>query len=224
MMVAVMALAGAQEQQTQQQETQQQETQQQQTQQTEQQGQPMRAMNIDEAFVMAAAHNDMYEIMASDVAAERTTNDAISNFAERMIIDHTTNSARLMELASEMGMNMEMMGQMGMGEMDQMMMEHMMALPAMHQLKLAQLSNLQGEEFDRAYVKQQVIGHMAAISLYQIEAQSGQDEQLRMFATQALPVLQAHLAAAMDLMQQMGMNMDDMMMDDMMNDQGGGSN
>lgn len=192
--------------------------QQQQTQQN-QQGQQMPAMNVDEAFIMAAAHGDMYEIMASDLATERTTNEQVRSFAQQLVIDHTTNSERLMELASETGMNMEMMGQMGMGDMSQMTMEHMMALPAMYQVKLAQLSNLQGEEFDRAYVKQQVIAHMMGISLYQIEAQLGQNEQLRAFATQALPILQGHLATAQDLMQQMGMSMEDMM-----RDQGGGSN
>ncbi len=58
----------------------------------------------------------------------------------------------------------------------------------------------EGRAFDTAYVA--LAGpraHEAAIRLYEAEARNGRDPQLRAFAANTLPMLNAHLAAARQL-------------------------
>jgi putative membrane protein len=55
------------------------------------------------------------------------------------------------------------------------------------------LSKLSGVEFDSAYVKSMVMDHEEDVKDFGKEAQSGTDEKFQSFASQTLPVLQAHL-------------------------------
>jgi predicted outer membrane protein len=259
LLVITMLLTLGLAQQTQGTQQQTQETQQQQGEQGQQgqQDQAQQDMATDELFVMAAAHNDMYEIASSQLANQVSTNEDIQAFAQRMVEDHTNSSERLRDLAEQAGIPMSM-GQTGSeqtgtegttegteGEQagteqteqeqteqeqteqeqtEQAGTEQMntqaptMPDPA-HQLKLIQLMSLQGEAFDRAYVMQQVVAHQAAINLFEIQAELGQEEELRNFANESLPILREHLAMALDLMAQLGMSLEDIP-----SGQGGGSN
>jgi predicted outer membrane protein len=62
------------------------------------------------------------------------------------------------------------------------------------QLKIAALSKLQGAQFDRAYVTEQIAGHEEAIRAFRFAANNAQDQQVKAFAAQTLPTLQGHYA------------------------------
>ena len=55
------------------------------------------------------------------------------------------------------------------------------------------LEGLSGPMFDRQYLEEQISEHRAAVALFGAESERGQDPDLRSFAAQYLPTLQAHL-------------------------------
>ncbi len=56
-----------------------------------------------------------------------------------------------------------------------------------------------GARFDALYKQQMIATHTAAVSLFQTEATSGQDTQLKEFAAKWLPTVQHHLEMANNL-------------------------
>jgi putative membrane protein len=57
----------------------------------------------------------------------------------------------------------------------------------------AQLKEMGGASFDRAYLRDQKRAHEQAIKLFQTEAQSGTDADVKKFAATTLPTLKEHL-------------------------------
>lgn len=56
-----------------------------------------------------------------------------------------------------------------------------------------------GAAFDRGFIEAQVKAHQEAISLFEAQANSGSDAELKAFAQKQLPALRAHLRQAQDL-------------------------
>jgi putative membrane protein len=57
-----------------------------------------------------------------------------------------------------------------------------------------------GPVFDVAYVQEQAADHVVGIALFQSEAQSSLDPELRAFAQKYLPVVQRHYETLRSLM------------------------
>ena len=55
------------------------------------------------------------------------------------------------------------------------------------------LDKMQGDAFDRDYIRRQVTAHQETVQLFEYEIGTGQDSQLKTFASQTLPVLMEHL-------------------------------
>jgi putative membrane protein len=64
---------------------------------------------------------------------------------------------------------------------------------------LTELSKLKGAALDRAYIDDMVKDHQKDVQLFQQEAQSGTNPQLKSFAQETLPTLQQHLSQAQEL-------------------------
>ena len=75
----------------------------------------------------------------------------------------------------------------------------MSMLGAPGQLKIAALSKLQGAQFDKAYVTEQIAGHEEAIRVFRFAATNASDAKVKAFATQTLPTLQSHYAEIANL-------------------------
>jgi len=58
------------------------------------------------------------------------------------------------------------------------------------------LARLKGADFDNAYAAQMVKDHEGAVALFENEASSGSDADLKAFAGKTLPTLQEHLKMA----------------------------
>jgi putative membrane protein len=58
----------------------------------------------------------------------------------------------------------------------------------------AQLAELSGTQFDQQYIQQQLADHETTLTLFEGEAQSGQDPALRAFAERSAPVIREHIA------------------------------
>lgn len=139
------------------------------------------------AFVRAAAASDLYEMEASRLAEQRSQNAEVKRFAEHMLRDHGKTTGELKGMLPQLqGVSAQQMAT---------------SLDRQHQALLEQLQGAQGAEFDRAFARQQVQSHQAAVELFRAYARSGDNEQLKRWASQTLPALEEHLREAQQLLQ-----------------------
>ena len=134
--------------------------------------------STDRQFLTKAAMMDMAEIETGRLAISQGASDAVKQFGQRMIDDHTRTSQQLTQIASAAGFTPPP------------------TLDARHQAAAAKLARLTGDEFDRAYMKQMVKDLQEAVSLYQRQSTRGTMPDLRAFAADTLPALQEHLSMA----------------------------
>jgi len=137
------------------------------------------------AFVRAAAASDLYEMEASRLAEQRSQNAEVKRFAQHMLRDHGKTTGELKGMLPQLqGVSAQQMAT---------------SLDRQHQALLEQLQGAQGAEFDRAFARQQVQSHQAAVDLFRAYAQSGDDARLKQWASQTLPSLEGHLREAQEL-------------------------
>ncbi len=139
---------------------------------------PMRTRD----FVQTAAASDHYEILAGQVAVVESQNPQVRAFAQQMIQDHTRISQALRQATTASGMP-----------------PPPISLSDDGQKFLAQLQSLKGPDFDRAYVRQQVLAHQQALVVEQGYAAGGSDPNVRQAAQSAVPVIQHHLQTAQQM-------------------------
>lgn len=136
----------------------------------------MQAAMSEAEFVQVAANTDAFEIRAAELAAERAAADAVKEFAASAQSDNQATTQELMQLAPTLGLETPTP-----------------ALDAQHQQRLDTLESLNGEEFDDAYLDQQVEAHENAVRTFQDYAQNGAPGPLRDWAQATLPKLQTQL-------------------------------
>jgi putative membrane protein len=135
-------------------------------------------------FVNEAATSDMFEIQASKLAASRTTGD-VQTFANQMVTDHTKTTSDLTGFAQSANIPLPT------------------AMTSAQQSMLTKLQGLQGKDFAKQYVDDQVSAHKDAVSLFQRYGNGGDNAQLKGWASQTLPTLQHHLDMAQGIYQDM---------------------
>ena len=136
----------------------------------------------DTGFVKQAAEGGMMEVAKGKLAAEKGSHDGVKQFGQKMVDDHTKAGDELKSIAS--GKNISLPGE--------------TSRPPM-QASMAKLENLEGAAFDRAYVDDQIRDHEKTIALFEREAKSGKDTELKAFAEKTLPALKEHLSMVRDL-------------------------
>ena len=132
----------------------------------------------DRKFVEAAAQGGLAEVQHGNLAAQRATNPQVKQFAQRMVQDHSKANDELKTIASARGITPPT------------------TMDRKHHRAMEKLGKLNGAEFDREYMKHMVDDHKKDVSLYEKQAKSGKDGDLKSFAAKTLPILQEHLALA----------------------------
>jgi putative membrane protein len=126
-------------------------------------------------FVNSSAQAGNTEVEFGRLAAQKSTNSLVRDFANRMISDHSKIDLNLTALATSKGVK----------------------LPAGKGLendaKYLELKVLSGKEFDEAYVRAMVDDHKGDVSSFQKEREDAQDADVKRFAAKTLPMLQDHL-------------------------------
>lgn len=145
-------------------------------------GSTKQGMAADGKFMMMAAQGGMAEVEAARVALTRSSNDAVKQFAQHMIDDHTQNNTELMQVAAGKGVTLP-------------------AGPdAKHQAMMTKMQSLTGDAFDREYIKNSgVKDHEAMQKLMQKEIDGGKDADAKAYASKTLPAVQEHLRMAREL-------------------------
>jgi len=135
-----------------------------------------------QSFVNDAATAGMAEVELGRVAAHKSSNAKVKQFAQMMVRDHSHADSQLKAIAKK---------------------EHV-ALPkaptAEQQATVKDLKAKSGSAFDSAYASQMVQDHQKAVDLFQQASKDNSlSPELRSFAQKTLPTLQHHLEQAQKL-------------------------
>ena len=132
----------------------------------------------DKDFLMDAAMGGLVEVELGRLATQKGTSEAVKQFGQRMVDDHSKANEELTTLASGKGITLPT------------------ALDEKHQKEMTKLSALSGAEFDRAYSKKMLSDHKKDVSEFEKQSTRGADPDLKAFAAKTLPTLQEHLQLA----------------------------
>jgi putative membrane protein len=136
----------------------------------------------DRDFLEQAAQNGHAEISASRLALEKTRNEQVRTFAQRMVDDHTRANEELRTLATSKRVELP-------------------SEPSLLQKgKEMLISGLSDHNFDRRYINQMgVEAHEDNIELFTKASRDAQDPDVKAYASKTLPALRSHLEAARGL-------------------------
>jgi putative membrane protein len=146
---------------------------------------PHQPNSADRVFVHAAVIGGMAEVEFGKLAQEKAASDAVKDFARRMVEDHGAANDRLIALAKEDSIAVP-------EELDD-----------EHKAMRDRLEAVSGAEFDLAYIEGQVADHQKTAQLLEYEIGSGQDLELKSFASEILPIVLDHLESAQDIQAEM---------------------
>lgn len=127
-------------------------------------------------FAQMMAMSDMFEIQSSNIALKKVKSGPVREFAQMMIADHTKSSEALKSAISASGQSLAMPA----------------SLDATRQSQIAVLDRLDGEDFAREYMNQQMAGHRQALDVLKAYAGAGDTAELRQFAQSTIPTVQKH--------------------------------
>ena len=132
----------------------------------------------DAAFVTAAAQGGLAETQEAQLAQTTSHNAKVRAFAAKMAADHPQVDDQLKHIAMTKGVTLP-------------------TAPSDAQMQeITTLQGLKGHRFDHGYIADQVTDHQQMLQLFQTEAQTGTDPDLKTFAANIVPTLQSHLDAA----------------------------
>lgn len=135
--------------------------------------------SMDKKFIMTAAVGGMSEIEMARLALQKSSNDSVKQYAQKMIDDHTIAGDELKQLASMKGVSLPM------------------DADARQLAMMAKMQRMSGMEFDMLYVKEAgVKAHQDMEKLFMKESMSGKDMDAKAFAAKTLPVVRMHLQMA----------------------------
>lgn len=133
----------------------------------------------DAQFAMKAAQGNMAEVALGQLATQKSQNDDVKKFGQRMVDDHQKAQQDLEGVASKANF----------------------ALPktvnAQQKAEQQRLEKLSGAAFDRAYMQMMVKDHTKDVAEFQKEANNtAANADLRDFAKRTYPTLDDHLTNA----------------------------
>jgi putative membrane protein len=128
-----------------------------------------------QSFATQAAVIGKAEIELGQLAAQKSQDKKVREFAERMVKDHQAADAKLKKIAAQANLKLPQ------------------SLDAEHDMLKQKLSGLEGEAFDREYAKAMAKGHDKAVALFESASQATQlPAELKEFAAATLPTLKEH--------------------------------
>lgn len=131
------------------------------------------ATTTPEVFVDKAAQSGMAEVALGKLALSKSKNEAVQEFAQRMVTDHGKANTELAAMAKAKGLNTPR------------------KLDSKHEAMLDSMKEQEGAAFDQAYALHMNMDHSKAIDLFESAAASA-DADVAGFARKTLPTLKEH--------------------------------
>jgi putative membrane protein len=136
----------------------------------------------DQQFVDFAGQTDMVEINLGKLAQDSASSQAVKDYAQMLIDDHSKDFNQLYDVAHQANLTRP----------DAIDAEH-------NKMMIDPFQKLKGAAFDHHYIQEMVTGHTKAIAVYKKEAADAQNPAVKTYAENALPVLEKHLDGAKGL-------------------------
>jgi len=147
---------------------------------------PNAGPSMDKEFVKKALEGNMAEIQMGQLALEKSSDEQVKQFAQRMVDDHGKMVEQLKPVAEQMGVKVP-------------------EGPSKGQMKnMDKMKGLSGDAFDQAYIKSMVKDHKNDDSEFKQEAQSTQNPQLKQMVMQSDQMIQTHLQQIQQIAQSKG--------------------
>src|SRR6266446_905176 len=128
----------------------------------------------DASFIQKAGGGGQQEVENGKMAEKQGKSADVKRIGARMVADHTRANKELTELANRKGVKFDTRG--------------------------VRAQNIGAADFDRTYLKLLEVDHKNDIAEFQKEATSGDDRDLKAWASKTLPMLKEHLAMVQDAM------------------------
>jgi putative membrane protein len=142
---------------------------------------PNQPTPMDRMFVSKAMQGSMAEVQLAQLTLQKSSNDQVKQFAQRMIDDHTKLNEQMKPVADQLGVKAP--DQISKGD----------------RKTIAELQGLSGSAYDQAYIRDMVKDHKQDLGQFQTEASSGQDQTVKDAANQGSKVIAQHLQMAQQL-------------------------
>ena len=136
----------------------------------------------DRDFVMQAEKDNLQERVLGRMAQEQSQNSDVKSYGKMLVKDHNDALQQLVDLMNKNGMPQPK------------------TLPEERTDAIKKMEGLKGPAFDKEFVNLMVEDHQKAIELFQKEANSAQNPDVRDYAKDVLPTLQKHLKDAKNLL------------------------
>ncbi|HEY7119055.1 MAG TPA: DUF4142 domain-containing protein [Tepidisphaeraceae bacterium] len=125
-------------------------------------------------FAMKAAEGGMLEVKLAQLAQQKSQDEQVKDLAKQLEQDHQQANQQLMQIAKQKNIDLPN------------------DLKGECQETYQAFQQLQGKDFDNAFVLHNVKDHLMDIMMFQKEAQNGTDPEIKQWASQTLPKLQEH--------------------------------
>lgn len=140
----------------------------------------------DSAYIREAASMNLLEVRLGTLAAQRSSSDAVKEFAKQMVDDHGTMGRKWTSLASKYGLPTSV------------------TLNSIQQQSDDQLSKLSGADFDRAYMQAMVEDHEQDAATLQSIGERAQSAEVKQLAAGSVTVTRQHLSKAQQVASEVG--------------------
>lgn len=138
---------------------------------------PSRASDVQtREFIRKVAEGGLSEMRLGQLAQQNGGSTRVRDFGKRMASDHQQANDALKEFSQRLGYS-----------------EFPERLTEKSQMNYDRLATLSGSEFDNEYTRQIIKSHEETIEMFRLQAENGQDEEVRNWARKTLPTLEQHL-------------------------------
>lgn len=142
----------------------------------------MKMNKMDSKAIMDMAMVNMAEVEMGKMAQSKSQNAEVKTFAQQMIDDHGKGLTEVQAVAQAKGITLPT------------------ELDAKHKAMAAKLAKLEGDKFDKEYMKMGGTGgHKEALAMLNKTEKSAKDADVKGLATKMKPTVEQHLKAAQQM-------------------------
>jgi putative membrane protein len=135
----------------------------------------------DRHFLTTAADANMMEAHVGQMAESQAAGANLKDLGKKLADDHSKLYGEELQLAQKVGDTIPR------------------GINVKREPSVAQLTKLQGAQFDRTFLRDEIADHERALAAFQREAQHGKNPEVKAWAAKAEPILKEHLNMAKEL-------------------------
>lgn len=137
--------------------------------------------SADKTFATNAAQGGLAEVQTGQLIQQKNASPQAKQFAQTLVQDHSQANDQLQQIAQQKELNVPQQP----------------SSDARSELK--KMQGMSGAQLDKEFARHEVQDHKKDIAMFEKEAKSGKDPELKDFAQKTLPVLRKHLQMAQAL-------------------------